>query len=178
VDLCGGATRSKCAMAMRAALTLVFAAVSLGVIACSGNESERDGEDSRRTESAANGRLRLAYGVRDCRVETPDADTPRGVDGVSCEEAREVLEQWPDFGPVASMRPCKRERGGFDHRTDGAISCAAVSRFVNEEFAPHPGGWVQQAGPVTCVVRQPGGRYGTLHVRCLEGDAQFSFKFA
>jgi hypothetical protein len=107
---------------------------------------------------------------------SPAGEVP-GVDGLPCDEARELLATWPDLRVIsASLEPCDHEGAGFDHRADHAIGCERVNRFVSEDFAPHPPGWFERKNGFTCRIRELGG--GGLTVGCTDGEKWFSFKFA
>jgi hypothetical protein len=111
--------------------------------------------------------------LRHCSV----AQGVAGVDGLRCEDAQELLAGWPDLRSVsASLEPCERDGAGFDYRVDPSISCDQVARFVGEEFAPHPPGWLERKAGFTCRIEELGG--GGLSVGCTDGANWFMFKFA
>ncbi len=104
----------------------------------------------------------------------------RGADGLSCADAALKWRDWIE--PPAGLAACP-STFAHDHliRATENIACQAVERFILEDFAPHPGGYVERASRFDCRIREPGGN-APLAVDCIDTDRgpsgpRFSFRF-
>ena len=102
-----------------------------------------------------------------------------GADGLSCDEAAELWRSW--VFPQDEPRACPSTFARLHHISGtGSVGCRAVEEFVLEDFAPHPGGWIERAGGFDCrIAERPGVARNGITVACIDSARPWvrSFRF-
>ena len=103
-----------------------------------------------------------------------------GADGLSC---RDAARKWADWiVPTDRMNRCPSVfANSHSIQATDRIACQAVERFILEDFAPHPGGWIERAGRFDCRITESKG-VGGIGVDCVDTDRgaagpHFRFRF-
>ena len=94
------------------------------------------------------------FGSRECPGAPGARADPsfEGADGLSCREGDDAGRTGScRRSGCSAVRACSPTATRFE-ATD-RIACQAVERFVLEDFAPHPGGWIERSSRFDCRIR-------------------------
>ena len=96
---------------------------------------------------------------------------------------QDAAHKWADWiVPAERMQRCPSVfANSHAIRATDRIACQAVERFVLEDFAPHPGGWIERSSRFDCRITESTGK-GGIGVDCVDTDRgpegpHFRFRF-